>query len=206
MSSHSHPFTTFDSPNSSYRLSTTCSLDLDYDILTNPKHLDNFNLTDYYNDFTLFATTETFIDSPFSDLALYPSLESLNTSPLPPPAPSPQPSPAPPRYFCIFANCTESFARQCELTRHEFKHTQPFVCRLCARPFAEKRRCLQHEQTVHGLATDTDKTKCSLCSYSHVRPDAVKRHLKLKHGAGSPSSGSSSGEGTAGPKPRRGKR
>jgi len=174
------------------------SFELDYDILNNPNNLDDFNLTDYYNDFTLFATSESFIDLPFTEANLFPSLESIDSFDGPANA-------APPtnKFFCQFAGCTESFVRQCELTRHEYKHTRPFQCRCCGRPFAEKRRCVQHEQSVHGLATDKDKTKCHLCHYAHVRPDAVKRHLRLRHGVGvkdesSPSTQSDKSSGRGG--------
>jgi len=55
------------------------SFELDYDILNNPNNLDDFNLTDYYNDFTLFATSESFIDLPFTEANLFPSLESIDS-------------------------------------------------------------------------------------------------------------------------------
>jgi len=170
----------FPSANSSEQSSSSMNnVELDYDILNNPTNLEDFNFTDYYNDFTLFATSESFIDSPFTDANFYPSLDSFDLS-----QPPDEAAPPMPKYSCLYAGCTESFARQCELTRHEYKHTRPFQCQHCGRAFAEKRRCIQHEQSVHGLATDTDKTKCHLCHYAHVRPDAVKRHLRLKHGVG----------------------
>ncbi|KAJ9614072.1 hypothetical protein H2200_002208 [Cladophialophora chaetospira] len=162
---------------------------------------NDFALPDYIGDFTLFPTNDSFLGSPFTyDDSLFPPLPSYdspasvvpadsNSNSIPvalPPNDSPTntgTSPIP-RFPCPSADCSESFPRQCELTRHEFKHTRPFKCPHCGRAFAEKRRCVQHVQSVHGLATDKDKTKCQLCEYAHVRPDAVKRHLRLKHGVG----------------------
>jgi hypothetical protein len=108
------------------------------------------------------------------------------------------------KFTCQHAGCTESFTRQCDLTRHELKHTKPFQCQHCGREFAEKRRCIQHIQSVHGIATEKDKTKCYLCQYASIRPDAVKRHLKLKHGVtGAGSSPSTNSEGSLGVRKRR---
>ncbi|OAP62082.1 hypothetical protein AYL99_04285 [Fonsecaea erecta] len=172
-------------------------LGLDYDILNNLSYLDDFgydgNLSsfeyDSYGDSVLFPSDESFIQPPFTDADLFPALEA------PSPAESLSPLPAH-KHRCQFGDCTESFARPCELRRHEYKHTKPFQCPQCSRPFAEKRRCIQHVQAVHGLATDKDKAKCHLCQYSHVRPDAVKRHLKLRHGVGEKSEGSPSTVGS----------
>ncbi|KIW80144.1 hypothetical protein Z517_06759 [Fonsecaea pedrosoi CBS 271.37] len=172
-------YTAQSTPSLSFDISPDPSSDmegmkLDYDILNNLSYLDNFEY-DSYNDFSLFSSDESFIQPPFTDADLFPALD-LQSSPL-----SIVPLPTY-KYRCHFGDCTESFARPCELRRHEYKHTKPFKCPHCSRPFAEKRRCIQHVQAVHGLATDEDKVKCHLCKYSHVRPDAVKRHLRLKHG------------------------
>lgn len=174
---------------------------LDYDILNNPIYLNDFDLTGYHKDFTLFPTNKSLPQSPISNTSFFPRLESYD---------SPNSVDALPvrRFECQFTGCTESFQRQCELTRHEYKHTKPFSCPHCGRAFAEKRRCVQHIQSVHDLATEKDKTKCHLCKYAHVRPDAVKRHLRLKHGVGtksktSPSATSGSEKGTG---PKRGLR
>ncbi|EXJ53940.1 hypothetical protein A1O7_09277 [Cladophialophora yegresii CBS 114405] len=152
-------------------------LELDYDILNHPSFLPDFNLSEYYKDFTLFTSNQSFIQSPLSNASFFPSLDSYNS----PMAAAPQQVH---RFCCQFAGCTLTFARQCELTRHGYKHTRPFGCPHCGRTFAEKRRCVQHIQSVHDLATDDDKTMCHVCNYAHVRPDAVKRHLRLKHGIG----------------------
>ncbi|ETI19392.1 hypothetical protein G647_09225 [Cladophialophora carrionii CBS 160.54] len=164
--------------------SDMAGFELDYDILNNTSYLADFNLSEYYNDFTLFPTNQSFIQPPLSDASLFPSLDSHNS----PRAAAPQQIH---RFCCQFAGCTLTFARQCELTRHEYKHTRPFGCPHCGRGFAEKRRCVQHIQSVHDLATDNDKTRCHVCNYAHVRPDAVKRHLRLKHGIGAKSERSS---------------
>ncbi|EXJ76424.1 uncharacterized protein A1O5_00932 [Cladophialophora psammophila CBS 110553] len=163
---------------------------LDFDILNNLSYLDDFECNSYgdfdynsyggveyetYDDVVLFPTDQSFIQPPFTNVHMFPALDSLS----PPDNLGPLPQH---KYRC--ADCTESFARRCELTRHEFKHTKPFQCPQCGRPFAEKRRCIQHVQAVHGLATEEDKVKCHLCKYAHVRPDAVKRHMRLKHGVG----------------------
>ncbi|KIW29593.1 uncharacterized protein PV07_05399 [Cladophialophora immunda] len=163
---------------------------LDYDILNNLSYLDNFEYgslldglgCDSFSDPILFTSDESFIQPPFTDAALFPPLD-----PSPPASLAPLPIH---KHRCQFEGCAESFARPCELRRHEYKHTKPFKCPQCSRPFAEKRRCIQHVQAVHGLATDEDKVKCHLCRYSAVRPDAVKRHLRLKHGVGEKSEGS----------------
>lgn len=97
---------------------------------------------------------------------------------------------------CQFGPCPESFALQCDLTQHEFKHTRPFKCPHRGQDFAEKRRCIQHVKAVHNLATEKDKTWCHLCDFASVRPDAVKRHLRLRHrvGANADSSPSAASE------------
>ena len=209
---------------------------LDYDILNNPTYLNDFDLIEYYNDFggltdynydfTLLPANESFLQSPFTNDSLFPTLPSYdpleglapadtNVNPFPAlpsydsPASASADTPPAHRFQCAFGDCTESFPRQCELTRHEYKHTRPFKCPHCGRAFAEKRRCVQHVQSVHDLATENDKTKCQLCKYAHVRPDAVKRHLRLKHGVGmkakdSPAS-SVSGESSQGPGRRKGR-
>jgi len=172
------------SPDQSYSADMD-SFELDHDILNNLDYLEDFNFVNYledvpctsYNDFTLFPTDESFIESPFTDGSLFPDLAGINT-------PGPAPANLVPTFICQYGNCRVSFQRQCELTRHEYKHTRPFICPQCGRDFPEKRRCVQHVQSVHGLATDKDKTQCHLCKYSHVRPDAVKRHQRLKHGVG----------------------
>ena len=165
---------TFNSSPGQQFFPNTENFGLDYDILNNPTYLNDFDLAGYYNDFTLFPTNENFPQSPFTNA--FPSVDSYD----------PSGSPVAPlhEFECQFPGCTESFPRQCELTRHEYKHTKPFSCPHCGRAFAEKRRCLQHVQSVHGFATEKDKTQCHLCKYAHVRPDAVKRHLRLKHGVG----------------------
>lgn len=150
--------------------------DLDHDILNNLNYLDDFDFADY-DDFDLFPTSESLIQSPFTNASLFPTLDSYNS-------PESIGTPQTHKYRCQYEDCTKSFPRQCELTRHEYKHTRPFICPHCSRAFAEKRRCVQHVQSVHDLATDKDKTKCHLCKYAHVRPDAVKRHLRLKHRIG----------------------
>jgi len=151
---------------------------LDHDILNNLGYLDDFNfdLADY-DDFELLPGAASLVQSPFASASFFPSLDSYE-------APESLMAPPTQKFRCQFGDCSESFARQCELTRHEYKHTRPFKCPHCGRAFAEKRRCVQHVQSVHDLATDKDKTKCHLCKYAHVRPDAVKRHLRLKHGVG----------------------
>jgi hypothetical protein len=187
------------SPDQQY--SDVASLELDYDILNNPSYLADFNLSGYYDDFTLLPTDESFIQSPFANASFFPTLDSYN-SPHEAAAASPQAQ----KFCCQFAGCTESFARRCELTRHEYKHTKPFKCPHCGRAFAEKRRCVQHIQSVHGLATENDKTRCHVCGYDAVRPDAVKRHLRLRHGIGTKSERSSpttSAEQSDGPSGRR---
>ena len=174
-STQSTPALTFDSsPDRPY--SDTDSFELDHDILNNLSYLEAFNFIDY-NDFDLFSTNESSIRSGFTSVGLFPDLGVFE-------GPETAPYTRAHKFSCQFGACTESFPRQCELTRHELKHTRPFKCTHCAHDFAEKRRCIQHVQSVHGLATDNDKTKCHLCRYAHVRPDAVKRHLRLKHGVG----------------------
>ena len=193
----SPPPLTFD-PSPDQHNSDIEGFELDHDILNNLSYLEGSNFTDY--DFDLFPTSQSFIDSPFTEANLFPSLDTSD-------APGSVPSSSGHKLRCQLGDCTESFPRQCELTRHEYKHTRPFKCTQCGRAFAEKRRCIQHVQSVHDLATEKDKTKCRLCHYSHVRPDAVKRHLRLKHGVGvysesSPStnSGSQSGKEARGRK------
>ncbi|KIW63033.1 hypothetical protein PV04_09912 [Phialophora macrospora] len=171
------------SPDQQY--SDVTSLELDYDILNNTSYLADFNLSGYYDDFTVIPTNDSFIQSPLSDANFFASLDSFN-SPLEAAA-----SQQAQQFCCQYSGCTESFSRRCELTRHEFKHTKPFRCPHCGRAFAEKRRCVQHIQSVHDLATDNDKTRCHACDYAHVRPDAVKRHLRLRHGIGTKSERSS---------------
>jgi uncharacterized C2H2 Zn-finger protein len=181
----SPPPLAFDSsPDEPY--SATDGFELDYDILNNLSYLDQLNVAEY-KDFDLLPTAETFISSPYTDASLFPSLDSFDPLDT---AISPQTQ----RFYCQHGDCEESFARQCELTRHEYKHTRPFACPHCGRAFAEKRRCIQHIQSVHNLATDRDKVKCHLCKYAQVRPDAVKRHLMLKHGIGAKSQSSPSTE------------
>ena len=65
------------------------------------------------------------------------------------------------------------------------KHNKPYKCLFCSDQFVEKRRCDQHMLTIHNLATESDYTHCGwgTCPYKSLRPDAVKRHKKLKqHG------------------------
>ncbi|OAL24636.1 hypothetical protein AYO22_05425 [Fonsecaea multimorphosa] len=194
-STQSTPALSFDSSPNQY--SDMEGLGLDYDILNNLSYLDDFDYdsnlvsfeNDSYRDSVLFPSEESFILPPFTDANLFPALDSQS----PPDGPVLLPTH---KHRCQFGDCTESFARPCELKRHEYKHTKPFICPQCGRPFAEKRRCIQHVQAVHGLATDEEKVKCHLCKYSHVRPDAVKRHLKLKHGVGEKSEGSPSTVGS----------
>jgi len=178
---------------------------LDYDILNNLNYLDNLDFGfGYPSDFVLFPAEETFIQDNFTDATLFPDLDDLL------PYSSPDVSPPPThKYQCEY--CSESFPRRCELTRHLLKHTTPFKCTQpgCPAAFAEKRRCIQHIKAVHGLATDKDLRKCHLCGYSSIRPDAVKRHLRLKHGSkseSSPSTVSSEQSGEDGGRGKEGRR
>ena len=153
--------------------------ELDYDILNNLNYLESLNFADY-NDFDLLPAAESLIQPPFTDASFFPSLDKYDT-------PTGETTTPVQRVFCQHGDCIQSFSRPSELTRHEYKHTRPFKCPHCGRAFAEKRRCVQHIRSVHDLATDKDKTKCHMCKYAHVRPDAVKRHLRLKHRIGSKS-------------------
>jgi len=147
---------------------------LDDDILNNMSYLDDFDFDiDFNSDFDLYPANNNINLYDLPDLPFFPDLD-LESS-----GPSPLPSH---RHHC--PHCPESFRRRCELTRHLLRHTQPFKCTQsgCGAAFAEKRRCTQHEKAVHGLATDKDLRKCHLCGYTSIRPDAVKRHVRLKHG------------------------
>lgn len=177
----SPPSLVFDSSPDQQQFSDTEGFELDHDILNNLNYLDQFNFADY-TDFDLVPQTEDYyIESSFPTPAgFFPPLDT-NT---PPESMAPSGQQPQKLFHCQFEGCTKSFARQCELTRHEHKHTRPFRCPHCGRAFAEKRRCVQHIQSVHDLATEKDKTKCHMCFYAHVRPDAVKRHMRLKHGVG----------------------
>jgi hypothetical protein len=223
-SMHSTPPLIFDSSPEQYDAE---GFDMDWDILNNASYASSINYADY-QDFTLVpsyshsahlgsnysAANQSHVDDALpvlnsNDDFLAPTPEDNNylfynldliTTPLEENFLSEPSNNNGNKFRCQHVACTESFPRQCDLTRHELKHTKPFQCQHCGREFAEKRRCIQHIQSVHGIATEKDKTKCFLCQYASIRPDAVKRHLKLKHGitgaGSSPSTNSdASGQG-----------
>ncbi|KAI1625323.1 hypothetical protein EDD37DRAFT_649647 [Exophiala viscosa] len=146
---------------------------LDHDILNNTAYLDDFDFT---SDFDLYPAADNVSLANLPDLNFFPEYDFNPQSPT-------QPTPCSPTHRFRCKDCPESFRRRCELNRHVLKHTMPFKCtRGCGAAFAEKRRCSQHEKAAHGLATEKDRKKCHLCDYASLRPDAVKRHYKLKHG------------------------
>jgi len=166
----------------------TNTLPLDYDILNDMSHLEDFDFT---SDFDLFPSTE---DTPnldggnLYDLPELNSFQNLDDLELNLEMKSPTSSTDTTistidhKHRC--PHCPASFRRKCDLTRHAHKHTTPFKCPQpnCGATFAENRRCRQHMKVAHGLLNDNDLRKCTLCEYASIRPDAVKRHLRLKHG------------------------
>lgn len=151
---------------------------LDYDILNNMEYVDNID----FSDFTLLPTSNDVDIDHLPDLNFFPDFDFNPQSPcLPTPCSTSSRESSNNKYRCT--RCSESFKRRCDLNRHLLKHTTPFKCSRpgCGAAFAENRRCKQHEKAVHGLATDEDLRKCQYCDYASIRPDAVRRHLKLKH-------------------------
>lgn len=155
---------------------------LDYDILNNLNYLDSPDFgIGFPSDFVLLPMDQSFIQDPVNDGTLFPDLDELLPQSSPDIPPPPPPPPVPHKHRC--SNCSRSFARKCELDRHTLRYTKPFRCTQpgCGAAFAEKRRCLQHILAVHEQATQKDLRKCHSCPYSSIRPDALKRHIKLKH-------------------------
>ncbi|KAK7888052.1 hypothetical protein LTR67_009447 [Exophiala xenobiotica] len=154
---------------------------LDYDILNNMDYVDDIE----FSDFTLFPTSNDVDLDQLPDLNFFPHFDFNPKSsclPIPCSASSTSHESSNNKHRCT--RCSESFKRRCDLNRHLLKHTTPYKCSQsgCGAAFAENRRRKQHEKSVHGLATDEDLRKCAHCDYASIRPDAVRRHLKLKHG------------------------
>ncbi|KIW14515.1 hypothetical protein PV08_07299 [Exophiala spinifera] len=158
---------------------TMTAPNLDYDILNNMDYLDDVN----YDDFVLYPTSDADIRMG-DDLVsrFFPEFDFNPQSSHSPTPCSPASRTSNQMYHCT--DCSESFRRPCDLNRHRLKHDTPFKCvqEGCGMAFSEKRRCKQHEKRRHGLVTEHDFKKCSLCDYNSIRPDAVRRHMKLKHG------------------------
>lgn len=167
---------------SSVESSTMADSVLDHDILNNLRYIEDFDFT---SDFDLFPLNdENFLSGgSFTEVPLFfpDSLTESSPDCLPsPPASSAQTTK---KYQC--PACPRSFPRACDLKRHALRHEKPFQCSqpACNKVFAEKRRRDQHVLAVHGLATPQDLHRCALCGYETVRPDALKRHIRLKHGS-----------------------
>ncbi|KIW41456.1 uncharacterized protein PV06_07013 [Exophiala oligosperma] len=156
---------------------TMTNSDLDYDILNNMNYLDDVN----FDDFVLYPTNDIDLDDSVVS-RFFPEFDFNPQSSFSPTPCSPKSHTSVQKYRCT--DCSESFRRRCDLNRHRLKHDTPFRCSQdgCGVAFSEKRRCKQHEKREHGLLTEDDMKKCHVCGYTSIRPDSVKRHMRLRHG------------------------
>jgi hypothetical protein len=93
--------------------------------------------------------------------------------------------------------CNKTFKRQCELKKHEKRHTKPYICTAasCSHRFGSKHDWLRHERTcdhqkkeypgdnqVVRVCLEADpSTPATKCGFVHASEEYFRDHLKISH-------------------------